>query len=191
MRSRPAIDLYHLPEPVMRKIYSSPVAYDGPLSSDHTEYIGKPWQVVWHENCYMAVDCLGICKYHTTFLGATLPNFEDWSKVLYFNTGLEMSPKDIWDVAERANMVERLFNIREGMKKDDPYKGEMLAERYFTEPCSRGAPDVIGKKIDRDKFFEMRDLFYKYKGLDDNGVSDTESLKKYGLENLDNEPSRV
>ena len=46
-------------------------------------------------------------------------------------------------------MVERLFNIREGMKKDDPYKGEMLAERYFDEPCKRGAPDVIGKTIDR------------------------------------------
>src|SRR5512137_194142 len=128
LRSRPAIDLYHLPQEVMRKIYSNPVPYDGPLSSEHTEYIGKPWQVFWHENCYMAVDCLGICKYHTVFLGATLPNFEDWSKVLYFNTGLEMSPKDIWDVAERANMVERLFNIREGMKKNDPYKGEMLAE---------------------------------------------------------------
>ncbi len=31
LRSRPAIDLYHLPEPVMRKIYSSPVPYNGPL----------------------------------------------------------------------------------------------------------------------------------------------------------------
>jgi aldehyde:ferredoxin oxidoreductase len=77
------------------------------------------------------------------------------------------------------------------MKKDDPYKGEILAERYFTEPCRRGAPDVIGRKIDRDKFFEMRGLFYKYKGLDENGVPTAESLKKYGLENLDNEPSRV
>jgi aldehyde:ferredoxin oxidoreductase len=82
LRSRPAIDLYHLPETVLRKIYSNPVPYDGPLSSEHTEYVGKPWQVFWQENCYMGVDCLGICKYHTTFLGATLPNFEDWSKVL-------------------------------------------------------------------------------------------------------------
>ncbi|MBW1806469.1 MAG: aldehyde ferredoxin oxidoreductase, partial [Deltaproteobacteria bacterium] len=87
LRSRPAIDLYHLPEKVLRKIYSSPVPYDGPLSSEHTEYEGKPWQVFWHENCYMAVDCLGICKYHTLFLGATLPNFEDWPKVIYYNTG--------------------------------------------------------------------------------------------------------
>ena len=64
-----------------------------------------------------------------------------------------------------CNMVERLFNIREGMKKDDPYKGEMLAERYFTEPARRGAPDVIGENIDREKFKEMRAMFYKYKGL--------------------------
>ena len=88
LRSRPAIDLYHLPEPVLRKIYGNPVPYDGPLSSEHTSYDGKPWQVFWQENCYMAVDCLGICKYHTVFLGATLPNFEDWPKVLYLTPDL-------------------------------------------------------------------------------------------------------
>ena len=88
LRSRPAIDLYHLPEKVLRKIYGTPVKYDGPLSSEHTEYVGKAWMVFWQEMCYMGVDCLGICKYHTMFLGATLPNFEDWPKVLYYNTGL-------------------------------------------------------------------------------------------------------
>ncbi|MCX7965489.1 MAG: hypothetical protein N2596_02540 [Syntrophorhabdaceae bacterium] len=191
LRSRPAIDLYHLPEPVLRKIYSTPIPYDGPLSSDHTEYVGKPWQVFWQENCYMAVDCLGICKYHTTFLGATLPNFEEWSKVLYYNTGLEMSPEDIWNVAIRCNMVERLFNLREGMKKDDPYKGEILAERYFTEPCRRGAPDVIGKYIDKEKFLKMREEFYRYKGCDEDGIPLPETLKRLGLENLDDEPSRI
>lgn len=191
LRSRPAIDLYHLPEPVLRKIYSTPVPYEGPLSSDHTEYMGKPWQVFWQENCYMAVDCLGICKYHTTFLGATLPNFEEWSKVLYYNTGLEMTPEDIWNVAIRCNMVERLFNLREGMKKDDPYKGEILAERYFTEPCRRGAPDVIGKYIDKEKFLKMREEFYKYKGCDEDGIPLPETLKRLGLDKIDEEPSRI
>ena len=41
LRSRAAIDLYHLPEQVLRKIYGSPVPYDGPLSSDQREYVGK------------------------------------------------------------------------------------------------------------------------------------------------------
>jgi aldehyde:ferredoxin oxidoreductase len=188
LRSRPAIDLYHLPEPVLRKIYSSPVPYDGPLSSEHTEYIGKPYQVFWQENCYMAVDCLGICKYHTTFLGATLPNFEDWSKVIYYNTGLEISPKEIWDVAVRCNMIERLFNLREGLTREDLKKGDTLNHRYFDEPCRRGAPDVVGKTIDREKFNKMLDEFYMIKGLDADGVPKPETLKNLGIEN---EPSHL
>jgi aldehyde:ferredoxin oxidoreductase len=188
LRSRPAIDLYHLPEEVLRKIYGNPVAYDGPLSSEHTEYIGKPWQVFWQENCYMGVDCLGICKYHTTFLGATLPNFEDWSKVLYYNTGLEMTPKEIWDIAERCNMVERLFNLREGLARDDLKKGDMLNHRYFDEPCRRGAIDVVGMKIDKKKFIQMVDELYEHKGPDNNGIPKPETLKRLGL---NKEPSHL
>jgi aldehyde:ferredoxin oxidoreductase len=186
LRSRPAIDLYHLPEPVLRKIYSSPVPYDGPLSSEQTDYEGKPWQVFWHENCYMAVDMVGICKYHTMFLGATHPNFEDWSRVIQLNTGLDYSPVHLWEAAVRANMIERLFNLREGMTRYDMKKGEMLNHRYFDEPCLRGAPGVVGRKIDKKKFIKMVDEFYAYKGLDENGVPKPETLKKLGLEN---EPS--
>ena len=188
LRSRPAIDLYHLPQDVLRRIYSNPVPYDGPLSSEHTEYIGKPWQVFWHENCYMGVDCLGICKYHTVFLGATLPNFEDWSKVLYFNTGLEMTPTEIWEVARRCNMMERLFNLREGLTRDDLKKGDMLNHRYFEEPTRRGAPDVVGRVIEKDKFIKMVDEFYEFKGLDNKGIPKPEVLKELGIEN---EPSHL
>jgi len=188
LRSRPAIDLYHLPEKVLRKIYSNPIPYDGPLSSEHTEYIGKPWQVFWQENCYMAVDCLGICKYHTTFLGATLPNFEDWPKVIYYNTGLELTPTDIWEIAVRCNTLERMFNLREGLKRTDLKKGDLLNHRYFDEPCRRGALDVIGKKIDRKKFDAMIDEFYGYKGLDKKGNIKPVTLKKQGLAA---EPSHV
>ena len=188
LRSRPAIDLYHLPETVLRKIYSNPVPYDGPLSSEHTEYVGKPWQVFWQENCYMGVDCLGICKYHTTFLGATLPNFEDWSKVLYYNTGLQMTPEEIWQVARRCNMLERLFNLREGLTRNDLEKGDMLNHRYFDEPCRRGAIDVVGRKIDKGKFIRMVDELYQHKGLDKDGVPKPETLKELGLEN---EPSNL
>ncbi|MBW1998150.1 MAG: aldehyde ferredoxin oxidoreductase family protein [Deltaproteobacteria bacterium] len=188
LRSRPAIDLYHLPEEVLRKIYSTPVPYDGPLSSEHTAYEGKPWQVFWQENCYMGVDCLGICKYHTTFLGATLPNFEDWTRVIYYNTGLEFTAKELWEIAERCNMMERLFNLREGLQREDLKKGDMLNHRYFDEPCTRGAPDVIGKYIDREKFKKMVDEFYEIKGLDENGTPKPETLKRLGLEN---EPSHL
>ena len=186
LRSRPAIDLYHLPENVLRKIYGSPIPYNGPLSSEHTEYVGKAWQVFWQENCYMAVDCLGICKYHTVFLGATLPNFEDWPKVIYYNTGLEFTPEEIWTVAERCNNLERLFNLREGLTRNDPVKGDTLNHRYFDEPCRRGAPDVIGAHIDRDKFNTMLDEFYEHHGWDKDGVPTAATLRRLGL---DKEPT--
>ncbi|MFC1883815.1 aldehyde ferredoxin oxidoreductase family protein [Thermodesulfobacteriota bacterium] len=186
LRSRPAIDLYHLPEPVLRKIYSSPVPYDGPLSSEHTSYEGKAWQVFWQENCYMAVDCLGICKYHTVFLGATHPNFEDWPTVIRLNTGMEFTPVEIWEAAERCNMIERLFNLREGLTRNDLKKGDTLNHRYFDEPCLRGAPGVVGRKIDRDKFARMVDELYAFKGLDKNGVPKPKTLEQLGLES---EPS--
>jgi len=188
LRSRPAIDLYHLPEKVLHKIYGNPVPYKGKLSSEHTEYIGKAWQVFWQENCYMGVDCLGICKYHTIFLGVTLPNFEDWPKVLYYNTGLEFTPKELWDISERCNMIERLFNLREGLTREDLEKGDMLNHRYFDEPCRRGAPDVVGLMIDKKKFIKMIDEFYEHKGLDQKGNPKPETLKRLEIEN---EPSHM
>lgn len=188
LRSRPAIDLYHLPVDVLRKIYSSPIAYSGPLSSEQTEYVGKAWEVFWQENCYMAVDCLGICKYHTVFLGATLPNFEDWPKAIYYNTGLEFTPEDIWAVADRCNNIERLFNLREGLTRNDLSKGDTLNHRYFDEPLRRGAPDVIGLSIDRDKFNGMVDEFYGHHGWDQNGLPTAETLKRLGL---DQEPTHL
>jgi len=188
LRSRPAIDLYHLKEDLLRKVYGNPVAYDGILGSDHRSYEGKAWPVYWQENCFMAVDCLGICKYHTTFLGPTLPNFEDWTKAIYLNTGLEMSPREIWDAAERCNNIERLFNIREGFQRDDVRKGDWLVDRYFDEPCVKGAPDVIGAKLDREKFRKMVDEFYDHHGWDENGVPKPGTLKRLGIEH---EPSHL
>lgn len=184
LRSRPAIDLYHLPEPVLRKIYSQPVPYDGPLTSEYSDYEGKPWQVFWHENCYMAVDSLGICKYHTTFLGATHPNFEEWSKLIYLVTGLEMSPKDIWTAAERANNMERMFNLREGLTRKDDW----LVDRYFDLPNELGIPAVRGKCIDREKLTKMIDELYAHKGWDEQGVPTPETLKRLGI---DKEPSHM
>lgn len=184
LRSRPAIDLYNLPEPVLRKIYGQPIPYEGPLSSKYTDYEGKPWQVLWQELCYMAVDSLGICKYHTIFLGPNFPNFEEWSKLLYYNTGLKLSPRDIWTIADRAYTMERLFNIREGLTRNDDW----LVDRYFDEPNKLGIPIVRGKVIDRNKFQKMIDEYYELHSWDENGVPRPETLRKLGI---DGEPSHL
>lgn len=184
LRSRPAIDLYHLPEEALRKIFGHPTPYDGPLSSDFSDYEGKPRMVQWQEMCYEAVDCLGVCKFHSVFLSPNLLSFDEFSKLLYHNTGLELSPADIWEVADRAYNIERLFNIREGLTRQDDW----LPDRYFDEPTPIGLDVARGKSIDREKFTKMIDEYYQLHGWDEKGVPKPETLKKLGL---DKEPSHM
>ncbi|MBT3363962.1 MAG: aldehyde ferredoxin oxidoreductase family protein [Chloroflexi bacterium] len=182
IRSRAAIDLFGLPESLLADVYGQPTPYDGPMTSDYTSYDGKARQVLWQEMCYEAVDCLGICKYHTVFLGPNYPNFEEWSRLIYYNTGLEFSPLEIWEVADRAYTIERLFNLREGMIRAD----DMLVDRYYDEPTPDGIGKVRGAKIDRDKYNDMLDEYYEMHGWNKSGVPTKSTLKKLGL---DKEPS--
>jgi aldehyde:ferredoxin oxidoreductase len=183
LRSRPAIDLYHLPEHLLRKIYGGPKPYDGPLSSDYTSYEGKARMVLWQEMLYEAVDCTGVCKFHSIFLSPNLIGFEELSKLIYYNTGLEFTPEEIWDIADRAYTVERLFNIREGLTRADDW----LVDRYFDEPTPIGLPIARGKSLDREKFKQLIDEYYELHGWDEQGVPRPETLKKLGL---DAEPSQ-
>jgi aldehyde:ferredoxin oxidoreductase len=184
LRGRPAIDLYHLPEKVLRGIYSNPIPYDGPLTSDYRDYEGKSWQVMWQEHLYQAVDCLGICKYHTIFLGPNMPAYEEWVKLIYLNTGLAFSAEEIYRAGERGYNMERLFNIREGLTRDD----DQLVDRYHDEPTPLGLPVVRGRSIDRDKFKVMIDEYYRHHGWDTNGVPTKKKLEELGL---DQEPSNL
>ncbi len=184
LRSRPAIDLYHLPEPLLRKIYGFPVPYDGPLTSSYSDYEGKPWQVFWQEMVYMAVDCLGVCKYHTVFLSPNMPAFREFSEWLRLIPGIDLSPRQIWDVAERAYNLERMFNLREGLTRADDW----LVDRYFDEPTDRGFDVVRGKTIDRNKLRQMIDEYYAHHGWDEQGRIPEATLQRLGLEN---EPTHV
>jgi aldehyde:ferredoxin oxidoreductase len=140
--------------------------------------------VFWQEMMYEAIDCTGVCKFHTMFLSPSLIGFEELSKLIYFNAGLKFTPEEIWDIADRAYTVERLFNIREGLTRDDDW----LVDRYFDEPTPLGLPIARGKSIDREKFKGMIDEYYELHGWDENGVPRPETLQKLGL---DREPSQV
>jgi aldehyde:ferredoxin oxidoreductase len=178
LRGRPAIDLYHLPIDFLRKVYSNPIPYDGPLTSDFRDYEGKPWQVLWQEHCYEAVDCLGICKYHTIFLGPNMPCFQEWPELIRLNTGLKFTPEELWEIAERGYTIERLYNLREGLTKAE----DNLSDRYFDEPVPLGLPGIRGRCIDREKFKKMLDEYYSLRGWDENGIPKEDKLKKLGLD---------
>ncbi len=180
LRGRPAIDLYNLPMKVLDKVYRQPDGYEGPLTDDYTAYEGKARMVVWQEMDYMAADSLGICKFHTVFLSPNHPAFDEFAKLIGLNTGLEMTPMQVWQAARRSYTIERLFNLREGFTRKDDW----LPDRYFDEPTPMGLPTARHKCIDRDKFDAMLDEYYRLHEWDGQGVPTPELLKRLEIDDL-------
>lgn len=179
LRSRPAVDLYHLPEGFLEKLYGR----EG-MSSDYRDYKGKPWMVYWQECLYALVDALGICKFQTVFLSPNMPKWSEYSKLLERVTGLKYTEAQLMEMGERIYTLERMFLVREGISRKD----DTLPERYFTEPTPLGLEAVRGRVIDRAKFEHMLDEYYELHGWDSDGRPLPKTLSKLGL---DGEPSRL
>jgi aldehyde:ferredoxin oxidoreductase len=178
LRSRPAIDLYGLPEEMLAETYG------GPVSSDYTSYEGKSRMIWWQERLYAVTDSLGTCKFQTVFLAVHAPNWNEFSKLTHLATGLDFSKAQLMEIGERIYTLERLFNLREGFTRKD----DSLPERYFKEPTPIGLPVAKGKKIDKARFEKMLDEYYALHEWDREGVPKQETLERLGL---DKEPTHM
>ncbi len=171
LRSRPGIDLFQLPEEILESIYGHKI------KSDFTAYETKGIMVWWHELLYNIVDSLGICKFQTVFNSANSPRFEDYIPMIRYATGIEFTKEELMEVGERNYTLERLFNVMNGYSRKDDYP----PRRYFEEPTPRGLPFMRGRKLDRQKYDEMLDEYYRQHGWDSNGIPQEETLKRLGI----------
>jgi len=178
LRSRPAIDMYGLPEELLREVY------EGPVSSDYTSYEGKSRMVWWQERLYAVTDSIGLCKFQTVFCAVHAPKWDEYSKLIHLATGMEISKAQLMEIGERIYTLERLFNLREGFTRKD----DNLPERYFKEPTPIGLPVARGKKIDKERFEKMLDEYYALHEWDREGVPKKETLKRL---RLDKEPTHM
>jgi aldehyde:ferredoxin oxidoreductase len=72
-------------------------------------------------------------------------------------TGLDLSIEDIYRIGERACMLERAFNVREGFRRSD----DTLPLRLLWESVTEGP--TKGEIVDLDP---MLDEFYEISGWD-------------------------
>ncbi|MFX1288744.1 MAG: aldehyde ferredoxin oxidoreductase family protein [Promethearchaeota archaeon] len=178
LRSRPAIDLYGLPEDFLEEIYGAP------MSSDYRSYEGKSRMVWWQELLYAVTDSIGTCKFQTVFLAVHAPKWEEFSKLIYLVSGMQYTTPQLMEIGERIYTIERIFNNREGFSRKD----DALPERYFKEATPIGLPRVKGRKINREKFEKMLDEYYTLHGWDNNGIPTKETIQKLEIEK---EPSHI
>ncbi|MBU1024155.1 aldehyde ferredoxin oxidoreductase family protein [bacterium] len=165
LRSRGTLEVFNLPKELLLEIYGDEVV------RDPTAYDTKELVVVAHENIYAVVDAMGICKFICHgFNSPKLLKYEHYSKLLETAFDAKFSEADLRDVARNIVDLERSFINREGVSRKD----DTLPRRYFDEPLPHGTGK--GERIDREKFREMLDRFYKLRGWSDDGIVPDERI---------------
>ena len=130
-----------------------------PVATDRFSFAGKGRIIKIAEDSNAVIDSLVACKF--SFFGASL---EEYAEALTGVTGHEYTPQDLKRIGERIYLTERFYNMENGFSADD----DILPKRFFTEDGSSGDGITIAA-INRDRFIEERQKYYRIRGLDDQG----------------------
>lgn len=139
-------------------------------AADPGRYEAKPKMVAFYENVHILSDSLGVCSIPFQPAGLEL-----WLQAFNAVTGRDGDVKDLMRIAERIRNVERLFNLREGLSRDD----DMLPAKLFEEALEDGP--WAGSVLERDRFEAMKDAYYSLRGWDEAGKPKSETLDRLGL----------
>lgn len=133
-----------------------------PVPTDRFSFSGKARIISIAEDTNAAVDSLVACKF--AFFGASL---EEYAELLTAVTGVAYSPQRLKEIGRRIVLTERFYNCSNGFSRAD----DMLPERFFTEPGSSGDGIDI-HPLDRVRFEEELDKYYRIRGLNADGCFD-------------------
>ena len=133
-----------------------------PVPTDRFSFSGKARIITIAEDSNAAVDSLVACKF--SFFGASL---EEYAELLTAATGIAYSPQRLKEIGRRILLTERFYNCANGFSRTD----DILPERFFCEPGSSGDGIDI-PPIDRGRFTEELDKYYRIRGLNPEGCFD-------------------
>jgi aldehyde:ferredoxin oxidoreductase len=123
-------------------------------------------------------ECLTVCRFPWVELGFEL---EWYPRLLHAATGLEMSWDNLNTVADRVFNLTRAFWMREYGKKWTS-ETDVPPARWFEEPLTKGT--LKGRKLNRSRYNDMLQMYYRKRGWDTNGIPTKSTLKMLGLEDV-------
>ncbi|AMM41154.1 aldehyde:ferredoxin oxidoreductase [Candidatus Desulfofervidus auxilii] len=163
LRSRPTWEAYGLSEDQLKAIYG------GFVSANPRSCEGKGRVIWWWETYLSLFDALGLCKLIAFHCRPGLLDFQFFSELIQHSTGLNLTPEEIFEVGERIVTLERMFIVREGIRRKD----DSPPQRYFES--------LNDLRLDREKFEQMLDEYYQFRGFDKEGRPLEETIKRLGL----------
>ncbi len=135
---------------------------------------GKPEFAVRSQHFTAVDDSLVVCRF-TSERGFGLFVEEPYARMVRAVTGWDTSVEELEGVGERIVNLERLFNVREGVRRRD----DVLPWRVMHEPIPTGPS--AGAYCPPEELGMMLDRYYALRGWDGDGVPTKERLAALGL----------
>ncbi len=135
---------------------------------------GKPEFAVKSQHFTAVDDSLVLCRF-TSERGFGLYVDEPYARMVSAVTGWDMTTEELERVGERVINLERLFNVREGVRRQD----DALPWRVMHEPIPDGPS--AGAYCPPDELGLMLDRYYALRGWDGDGVPTPARLSALGL----------
>ncbi len=135
---------------------------------------GKPEFAVRSQHFTAVDDSLVLCRF-TSERGFGLYVEEPYARMVRAVSGWDMSVEELERVGERVINLERLFNVREGVRRKD----DVLPWRVMHEPIPDGPS--AGLYCPPEELSAMLDRYYGLRGWDADGVPSPERLGALGL----------
>jgi aldehyde:ferredoxin oxidoreductase len=129
-------------------------------------------------------EALATCRLPWVEIGFEL----DWyPRFLKAAVGKNLTLEDMYNVADRIYALIRAFWVREYGKQWSSAM-DMIPARWYTDPLTKGP--MKGKKLDKEKYKVMLQMYYKKRGWDNRGIPTKATLSKLGLDEVAKELSR-
>jgi aldehyde:ferredoxin oxidoreductase len=135
---------------------------------------GKPEFAARSQHFTAVDDSLVLCRF-TSERGFGLYVEEPYARMVSAVTGWDMTVEELERVGERVINLERLFNVREGVRRRD----DALPWRVMHEPIPDGPS--AGAYCPPGELDAMLDRYYALRGWDADGVPTRERLSALGL----------
>lgn len=141
---------------------------------DRRSPAGKPAFAIRSQHFTAVGDALVLCRF-TAERGFGLFLDEPYAAMVRAVTGWDMTVEELERVGERIVTLERLFNVREGVRRGD----DVLPWRVMHEPIPEGPS--AGMYCPPEELDAMLDEYYRLRGWDDEGVPTPERIAALGL----------
>lgn len=142
--------------------------FAAPKKIDRFTIGGKPDLLALKQNQKACEDSLVICAFAGWSLG-----LDYYSRFMKAITGIDYDVIELTKIGERIYTLEKLYNLREGLNKND----DTLPLRFLTEPLKEGASKDHVVPLEN-----MLNDYYYVRGWDENGVPTDKLIEKLGID---------